>query len=173
MRELLTGKRCPDPGEMVVTVPHRMILEEELASERSIATQRYWRSAIQLFITQGAYRRSRSGAIACQQGKRGFFCDGIVLLRVVAVYGVNAIPGYACDWLASSEQLRELDLDRVHGGNVIHHDSDLSPILGNARLPLCFGKGLCKGSECVCAGLHAGGEGFGSIVHVLYLSSGI
>ncbi len=48
----LSGERCPDPGEVVVTVAHRMILEHELAGERSIAIQRHWRGAIQLLIAK-------------------------------------------------------------------------------------------------------------------------
>jgi hypothetical protein len=43
---LLTGKRCPDRGEVMVAVPDRMILKDELARERSIAVERYGRGAI-------------------------------------------------------------------------------------------------------------------------------
>ena len=53
-----------------------------------------------------------------------------------------------------------MELDSVHAGHVMHHDTDLPSVVGNARLPLCFGKRGRKGGECGCAGLEAGGEGF-------------
>ena len=57
---LLTGKRCPDSGEVMATVPDRMILKNELACERGIAVERHGRGAIQFFIAESAYGLCRS-----------------------------------------------------------------------------------------------------------------
>ena len=35
---------------------------------------------------------------------------------------------------------RELNLDRVHPRDVVHHDSDLATVLWNAHLPFGFGE---------------------------------
>jgi hypothetical protein len=59
-------KRCLHPGEMVVTMTHRVILNKELARERSIAVERYRRSTIQFLIAEGAYRRRGGGTVSRQ-----------------------------------------------------------------------------------------------------------
>ena len=42
------AERRPEPGEVVVAVAHRMILEHEPAGERRIAVERDGRGAVQL-----------------------------------------------------------------------------------------------------------------------------
>lgn len=69
------------------------------------------------------------------------------------------VPSHGSDWLAGGERMREVEFDRVHAGNVMHHYADLPSINGNARLPLCLGKWSHKCSECCCTGLETGGEG--------------
>src|SRR5438552_12097179 len=62
--------------------------------------------------------------------------------------------------------MREVDLDRVHAGNVMHHNADLPSVMGKACLPLCLGKCGRKCSERCCAGLETGGEGLRPVVHL-------
>ena len=65
-RDVLTGERCSDPSEVVVTVAHGMILKDELAGERSIAIERYGSGAIQLFIAELTYCRCGRSTVLCQ-----------------------------------------------------------------------------------------------------------
>ena len=109
---------------------HRMILKYELAGERSIAIERHGRGAIQIFIAKSTYCRGRRSTVVCQQGERGFLRNAVILFRVVAVHRVDGVPGHAGDWLAGSQQLREVDLDRVHAGNVITTTPIFRPSLG-------------------------------------------
>ena len=101
----LSGKRCLDPSKVVVTVAHRMILKDELASERSIAIERHGRGAIQFFIGESTDCRGRRRTVVCQQRERGFLCNAVILFRVVAVHRVDGIPRHAGDRLAGSEKL--------------------------------------------------------------------
>src|SRR5260221_12285631 len=142
---MLTAERRSDPSKVMIAVAHGMILKHELAGERSIAIKRHWRGAIQFLIAKSTYLRGRRGTVGRQQGERGFLCDGIILFRMVSVHGIDGVPGNAGDWLAASEHTCQVDLDRVHAGNMMHHYANLASVLGNARLPLCFGK---RGHEC-------------------------
>src|SRR6266849_10824367 len=168
---MLTGNRRPDPSEVVVTVAHRMILQHKLAGERSITIERHGRGAIQLFIAKSTYCRCRHRTVGCQKGERGFLSNAIILFRVVSVHRIDDVPGNAGDRLAGSEQTREVDLDWIHTGNVMHHYANLPSVLGKARLPLCFRKCGRKCSQCCCAGLETGGERLRSVAHFLLLSS--
>jgi hypothetical protein len=129
-------------------MPHRVILQHELAGERRVAIERHRRGAIQLFIAESADRGSRRSAVGFQQRKRGFFRGRVMLLCMVAVYVSDNVPGHAGNGLARGEQARQMDFDGIHAGNVMHYDADLASVLGEARVPLCFGQGARKGGEC-------------------------
>ena len=62
----------------------------------------------------------------------------------------NGVPGHAGDRLAGSEQLREVEFDRVNAGDVMDHYANLSSIMGNERLPLFFGK-CCRNAASAFA----------------------
>jgi hypothetical protein len=113
-----------------------------------------------LLIPECTYRRGRRGTVGCQQGERGFLGDAVVLRGVVAVHLVDCVPSDTGNRLAPSEQIRERDLKRVHGGNVMHHHAKLSSVFGKARLPFRLGKCGCKRRQCGCAGLETDGKGF-------------
>ena len=80
-----------------------MILQHELAGERSIAVQRHGRGAVQFFIGESTDGRGRRGTVSCQQGKRSFFGDAVILFCVIAVYRVDSVPSHTGDRLAGSE----------------------------------------------------------------------
>ena len=67
----LTSKRSANSIQMVITVAHRMILQHELAGQRSVAVQRHGRGAIQFFIAKSTNGRSRCRTVGGQQCKRG------------------------------------------------------------------------------------------------------
>ena len=110
--------------------------------------------------------------LLCQQGQRGFLGDAVILFRVVAVHRVDGVPSHAADGLAGGQHLREVDLDRVDAGNVMHHDADLASVVGNARLPFRLGKRGRKCGECGCACFEPGGESFRSICSICCASQG-
>ncbi len=144
---------------MMVTVAYGMVLQHELAGERCIAVERYWRGAIQLLIAESTDCRGRGCTVGCQQGERGFLFGAVILFRVVPVHRIDDVPGNTGDWLAGCEQTRKVDLDRIDAGNMMHHDADLPSILGEARLPLCFGERGGQFSQGGCAGLRRGRRG--------------
>ncbi len=79
---------------------------------------------------------------------------------MITVDGVNSLPSQVCDRLAGSEQIREIDLNRIHARNVVHHYSDLASVLWEGASPTDFGKRGRKSSQCRRAGLETSGEGF-------------
>ena len=84
-------------------------------------------------------------AVPPQQLERRLFRDGVVLLGVRGVHVVNHVPGHAHHRLAPREGLRQLDLDRVHGRDVMDDDADLAPVMRNPGLPLRVGEGARRG----------------------------
>src|SRR5262249_57548170 len=82
---LLPAKRRFDPRKVVVTVAHRMVLQEKLARERSVAIERHGRGVVQLFVGKRTDRRSRRCTVRFQQGECSFFGDVVILLCVIAV----------------------------------------------------------------------------------------
>src|SRR5215469_16845712 len=93
-----------DPSKMMVTVPHRMILQKELATERSITVERHRGGVVQLFGGKGPNCRGRSRAVDFQERERDFFEDIVVLFRMVTVDRIDRAPRHTGDRLAASEQ---------------------------------------------------------------------
>ena len=52
-------------------MPERMILDDELRSDRRAKTQREWRGTIQFFIRERAYRGARLPAVLTHEFKGG------------------------------------------------------------------------------------------------------
>src|SRR5512135_1118479 len=109
---------------MVVTVAHRMILQEQLASEWSAAVERLRRGAVELLIGKGPDCRGRRRAVGFQEREWGFFGDVVVLYGMVSVDRIDRVPRHTHDRLAGSEQTRKLDLNWVHTGDVVYDHAD-------------------------------------------------
>jgi len=71
----------------------------------------------------------RRGTVVCQQGERAFFVTPHSHSRGRGS-SRGCVPTHAGDRLAGGERMREVDLDRVHTGNVVHHGGDLRPSPG-------------------------------------------
>ena len=97
--------------------------------------------------------------------------NAVMLFRRLcpAIDGVHGVPSDAGDRLAGSHQLRQVQLNRVDAGDVMHYDADLSSVMGNARLPLGLGKGGRECGQCRCSSFETGSERFGSMIHFLHL----
>jgi hypothetical protein len=117
---VLTGERCSDPSEVVVTVTHRMILKDELAGKRGIAIERHRRSAIQLFIAKSTYCCCRRNTVACQQGERGFLYPIEIHLAQLFAAG-QPISGVTSDAVDAMNRDHAKENDGIgHAGNVMH-----------------------------------------------------
>ena len=92
--------------------------------------------AVQRLVAQRADGRRGGGAVALEQIHRRLFRHGVVLLGVPGIHLVDDIPRHARDRIPAGENLRQLDLDRVHARDVVHGDADLASVLGHAGLPL-------------------------------------
>src|SRR5262245_66491023 len=80
---------------VVVAMPNRMVLEEELAGERGIGVERDRSGAIQLLIAESPDGGRSCGAIAPQQVERRLLGDRVVLLGVLRVDRVDVVPAHA------------------------------------------------------------------------------
>ena len=69
---MLTCQRCFDSSKVVVTVTHRMILQEELASEWSVTVERHWGGAVELWTINGGQHAPTfySGSVASEFAPR-------------------------------------------------------------------------------------------------------
>ena len=99
-------------------------------------------------------RRSRSSAAS--------FVTRVVLLGVPGVHLVDVVHGHARHRLAAGQRLRQLDLQRVDAGDVMHDDADLAPVPGDAGLPLRVGEGAREGGQRAGPLLEAIGKGVGA-----------
>src|SRR4051794_6982682 len=103
---------------MVVTVAHRMILQEELASQWSVTVERLGRRAVEFFVGKRPDSRARRRAVGSQQRECGLLGYVVVLIRMVPVDRMDRVPRHAGNGLAGGKQCRKLDLKRVHTGHV-------------------------------------------------------
>ena len=74
---------------------------------------------------------------------------------------VDRIPGHARYRLAAGQRLGQLNLQRVHAGNVMDDDTDLAAVLGNTGLPLGVGEGGGQGGQRLGSLFEAIGKGTG------------
>src|SRR5204863_9048866 len=125
---------------MMIAVPNRMILEEELAAERSIGVQRHRHCTIEIFVAQSPDRRRGRRAIALQKFERLALRDARVLPRVPGVDVVDDVRGDADDRLAAADLLCKVDFQWVHGGDVMEGQADLASVVWRLDLPLMCGQ---------------------------------
>ena len=102
-------------------------------------------------------RRSRA--------KRRLFGHAVELLGVAGIQLVDVVPGQALDWLTAGQHLRQLDLQRVHGRDVMDHDADLAPVLGHTSVPLRLSESACQGGKGARSLFEAFGKGLGTLAH--------
>src|SRR5258705_3113242 len=150
---------------MMVAMSDCMILEHELGGDRGITVERCWSSAIELIVAQSADRGSRRGAVASEQFERSLSPDGRVLLRVPGIHCVDVVASYALDRLSGRDLLRQLDLDRIDGGDVVNDDADFAAIVRDWRFPFRGCKRAGEIGERRGPVLEAIGKRIGSVLH--------
>ena len=158
----LTLNRClqrpADPDKVVIAVPNRVVLEHELAGERRIGVERHGGGPIELLVAESPDRSRGCRAVAPKQIERRVSRNGVVLSCVPGIHLVDDVPGHSRHWFAFGKRLRQLNLQRVHGGDVMHDHSDLPPVPGDARLPFLIGEGAREDTKCARTLLEAFGE---------------
>src|SRR6476619_3833134 len=102
---------------MVIAVPHRVILEHELAGDGRARIERCRGGAIEFLVAE------------CPDGGRGV---GAVALKELQ----RIFLGDALDRRPGGKRLRELDLNRIDARDVMDDDADLASVLWHSGLPL-------------------------------------
>ena len=97
-------------------------------------------------------------AVAPKQIERRLSRNGVVLSCVPGIHLVDDVPGHSRHRFAFGKRLRQLNLQRVHGGDVMHDHADLPPVPGDARLPLRIGESAGEGVQRAHPLLEAFGE---------------
>ncbi len=148
---------------MVIAVADRVILEHELARERSLTVERHGRRLCKLLVGQGPDGGRRGGAVLTYQIDRGFPGDAGVFCRMPGVHLVDVVGRHACNGLALGERLGQLDLYRVDTRDVMHDHADCPPILRHAGLPLRVRETARERDQRAGALLEPVGEGGGTL----------
>src|SRR5262245_41437170 len=105
-----------------------MVLNNELRRDRSTEAQREGRGPIQLFIGERAYRGSRLTTVPPQEFKRSGLCYFCLLLGMLGIQLSNNIPRDIRNSVAASDCAREINLNGVHRGNMVHDDADRTAV---------------------------------------------
>src|SRR5512143_2669580 len=96
-REKPTGRRLlperlANAVQVMIAVSHCVILEHELAGQRSVGVERDKRCAIQLLVAEAANDPFGRTAVELQTLECGVLCDSVVFLRMVGVELMDDIP---------------------------------------------------------------------------------
>jgi hypothetical protein len=151
----LAAERPGDAGEMVVTVPHRMVLQHELTRHRCTVVQRRRNRAIELLIGEGTYRDRGGPAVGFEQRDRHLGRHLGLVERVPRVHRVHVRHGQAVDRLATRNPQREFDFERVHARDMMDDDAHRPAVAGKTRLPLAVAQAPDEGRKSVCAALES------------------
>lgn len=131
----------------MIAVPNGVIFEHELARERRVGVERHRSGLRQLRVRERPDGGCRSQAVLLQQCDGGFPCDVGVLRCMTRVHLVDSGHRDAGDGLAVRNGHRELNLERVHAGDMMHDDAHRAPVVWNASLPFRVGERGREGSE--------------------------
>ena len=165
-------QRASNLQQVMPRMPHRVVLEHELAGARPVRVERERGGRVELLVAERAHGGGRGGAVLLQQVQRFLLRHAVEAPRVVRVHLVHLGPGDALDRFASRQLLREADLDRIHRSDVMHDHADLPVVVGNAQLPLLVGERSREIGELAHALLEPLREDFGSVAQCQPRGSG-
>jgi len=83
--------------------------------------------------------------MAAPRSSAASLVNRVVLVRVPGIHVVNLVPRHARDRMTAGERLRQLDLERVDAGDVMHDHADLAAVLRQTGVPLRVRKGVREG----------------------------
>ena len=143
-----------------------MILYDELCSHRCAEAQTERSIPIQIFIAELSHSLSRIAAVALEKIDRVLLRYQRELRCVVAVHLVHDIHVTSTTDLPVATDLRQLDLDRIDAGYVMHDNSNCSAI-GDFRLPLVVSESFGVRSQTPSSLLYPAGKCFCSFAHFI------
>ena len=131
----------------MIAMPHGVILEKELARQRGVRVERHRSSSIKLLIAQRADRGRGGRAVLPEEIQRRLFRHRVIVPGVRGIDLVHLFRRDAHNRLASGEYLRQLNLQRIHAGDVMDDDSNLAAVSGKTCLPLRVSGHACKSGK--------------------------
>jgi hypothetical protein len=137
---------------MVPAVTERVILNDELCCDRRTVAQRDRGRLIQLVITERSHRVCGLSAVLAQKFQRGGLCYPSMLLGMLGIQFGHRIPTDIGYGIAAGDCSRDLNLDRVHAGYVMHYQTNRTAVSRrHRRIPLRLGQFRHEGSQDVSA----------------------
>ena len=130
-----------DARQVVPAVAQCVVLNDELRGDRCAIAQREGRRAIQLVIRKRAYRSGRFTTVPAQEFECDSFRDPRLFVGMLGIQVGDNVPGDVGNGLATGNCPREINLNRIDAGNMMHDDADrtaVSPTLRHWRTPLLF-----------------------------------
>ena len=135
-------------GEVVVAVPDGVILEHELARERRVGVERDRGGPIELLVAERANGSRGCRAVPPEQVERRLLRDARRTPWRARHSSRGRRPSSRPSiGLPAGKRLRQLDLQRVDAGDVMHDDADRAAVSGDAGLPLGVGERAREGGE--------------------------
>jgi hypothetical protein len=96
-----------------------MVFNDELCGDRRPEAQRKWSCAIQFFIRECANCICRFMAVPAQEFERRGFRYLSLLVSVLGIQLGDDIPCDVPNGLPAGDRSRDINLDRVHAGNMV------------------------------------------------------
>jgi hypothetical protein len=139
-----------DARQVVPAVPYRVVFNDELRGDRCAEAQGEGRRLVQLFIRERAYRGGRLTTVPTQE----FECGGLrypcLVVGMLRIQLGDNLPRDVRSGLAAGDCSREINLNRVDAGNMVHDDADRTAVPPTFRdwcTPLLFRESFNKGGQ--------------------------
>ena len=97
-----------------------MVLNDKLRGDRCAEAERKGSCAIQFFIRERAYGMGRLATVPTQEFERGGLRFLSMLVGVLGIQLGDRIPRDVRNGLPTGDCSCDLNLDRVHAGNMVH-----------------------------------------------------
>ena len=147
----------------MIAMPDGVIFEHELAGERRVGVERHGSRLRELGVSERPDRGRGRQSVLLQQFNGGFSGDPGVLRRVMRVHLVDVGHRHARHRISIGDSQRELNLERVHAGDMMYDDADGAAVVWNASLPLRIGERGREGSEGSNSVFEAVGQSSGAL----------
>ena len=128
-----------DAREVVPAVSDRMVLDDELRGDRGTVAERERRRLIQLLIGEPAHCHRRLATVLAQQMERLGLRDLGMVTSVAGIQLGDDLPRDIGHRVPARDGARQVDLDRVDEGDVVHDLAHRSAVGGRRRDPCACG----------------------------------
>jgi hypothetical protein len=110
-----------------------MVFDNELSGHRRAETQRERCRVVEFLIRESPHRRSRLAAVLPQQAERGGLRNLLIVLSMLRIQLRNDPPRDIRNGPAIGDCSRDINLDWLHGGNMMNDNSDRAVVRGRDR----------------------------------------